>query len=839
MRKNLWGCASAVLVTVLAFSIFGSVAVAALDLMVGYYDYDGYLAVDEEGHITGYAGELLDMLVEANPHWNFVPIELERAAFNESMRKGFAVLSLQSPYTEASPRYFVYSEYPIGFERGIFYTGIDQGIYFEDFAFFEGMRVGAIANDLQTVLFDEYQATNGFSVEYTLFENLVDMRRALASKEIDGIIYGSMVEQADLKIVARYSEVPLHVAGNEWGASFVAYFDRVIGAAMQENPYFLDGLYAKYYDDAPRAVQAMTEEEEAAANLAKIAAEEAAAKAAAEEEAARLAQEEALKAAAAAEAMEAAAESAEAAEGGIWIDPDLQRKLTQAGFIIVVLLLAVILYGTLIRNKNLKAAKAAKAVGSANPASTAAAATAATAAGAVSVAGAAKSAKAPSAAYAASAANAANAPASGKAGKTSKKRKAKDIRRAEALREQEEKAQALENARIAAEAEAQALEEARVMAEAQAKAEEEARAKAEEDALTKAKAEEDARIRLLEEATIRAQEIARYKAEEEIRMKNEENRRQNRSPGTALADGFRDTAPPEEAGRINDVMNIVSLPGRFDVIADADWEQEDVSSAPEYTDDQIRGEIYLSGLTFSLQPRYSVNQCSIVGAEVSISCRHPIRDRVYPEELVQSLTQKGKLHILDRYIFESLCLYKPHEKVGSFDAFEIVIPVFAESVLRPDFSQWYIEAATRYQIPLHSFRLDLVYRWQADQDQHVYNALKELTDAGFKVALKDVGIANYPLDLLSEVDLEAIVVSEQLIMDALGSERKRRLLAAIKGLCTQMEFRMEADRIDSREKLQMCTKVGCQVFQGNFLTRAIPFEQFWDFTSKLQTRIVS
>ena len=48
-----------------------------------------------------------------------------------------------------------------------------------------------------------------------------------------------------------------------------------------------------------------------------------------------------------------------------------------------------------------------------------------------------------------------------------------------------------------------------------------------------------------------------------------------------------------------------------------------------------------------------------------------------------------------------------------------------------------------------------------------------------------------------------------------------------------MNIRMEADRIDSREKLQFVSSAGFEVLQGNFLTKSIPIDQFWEFKRRL------
>jgi EAL domain-containing protein (putative c-di-GMP-specific phosphodiesterase class I) len=586
-----------------------------------------------------------------------------------------------------------------------------------------------------------------------------------------------MVEQADLKIIARYADVPLHVAGNEWGATFIEYFDRVLGDAFEKNPYFLDEMYVRYFDGAPIAVQALTAAEADAAAEANAASE---ANAAAETEdpdngaeggeaAPPASEEPSPGAVGGGEISEIVEETplAKSVDENTILGDDAnaasERKKTQIGFIVAVGLLGAIIAGNLLR----KTVVSARAAGSASVLA-----------------------------------------AFGFAGwrqKADAKSPAAADAKAKAKTEAEAAAKAKAEARANAEAEARAETAARVNAEAEARAEAETATEVEAD---------DAAAAAVDAATAAAAAAAAVAVDDAAAAKSDAES----NAGLEAAD---------------------SMLGRFIALADINIGAPEDFAAPEYTDEQIRGEIYLSGLTVSLQPRYSADRNIIVGAEVSISCRHPIRDKVYPEELVDSLIRKDKLYMLDRYIFESLCLGKPQDKEDPSEAFEIVVPVFTDSVVRPDFSRWYIDAAGAHNVPPECFRLDLIYRWHPDMDQHVLRSLGELARAGFRVALKDVGYANYPLALLSEVDIEAIVVAEQLIVDALSNDKKKRLLSALKSLCAQMGFRMEADRIDSREKLQIMTVVGCQVLQGNFLTRAIPYDQFWEFKQRLESRLVS
>ena len=730
MNKILWKLISTLFVIVLLSGLSGKPVAAALDITVGYYDYDDYLTVDTEGHITGYAGEILDMLVEQNTHWHFVPVKFNRGEFLVNMRKGFAVISMQSPFAQNNPSFLVYSEKPVAIEKGIFYAGLNQEINYEDFEIFDGMRVGSITGDMQNNLFTAYQKEHGFSVDYVMFNSLGEIKQALENREIDGLIYGSIVEQADLKIIARYAETPLHVAGNQWGADFIEFFNRVLRGVYAENPDFLDDMYAKYYGGALKAVQARTVEEE----LAFIEAE----KKKEEEERLALMQKTAqddLKIITGLVPEKTEHISMQETPTGPAPDHGEEqgggdKPSTQAGFIAGIAMLTILIVGATLK-KNMGLTE--------------------------------------------------RGPRGSNSG----------IAIAETILP--EKTDKIMNTGVAV--------------------------------------TEDKAIIENEEVTTQSEAIKMDRL-----TQREQDAMNTGAPFTGPSTILDVAAEQDESRHIPIDVKADPLSRWFYAMEGIEPGSMANAEAPEYSDDQIRGEIYLSGLTFSLQPRYSVIQNKLVGAEVSISCRHPIRDRVYPEELVRSLTQKAKLHILDRYIFESLCLCKPQEKLDNGEDFEIVIPIFTESVIRADFSRWYIDAAKNYGISPAYFRLDLIYRWQSDQDQQVYQSLKELSDAGFRVAIKDAGSANYPLRLLSEVDIEAIVAAEQLVVDALNDGKKKKLLAALKSVCMHMGFRFEADRIDSREKFQLMADIGCEVFQGNFLTRDIPFEQFWDYKRRLDIR---
>ena len=232
----------------LMLSLAGLPAVAAMNVRTGYTEYDDFCGVDANGVLTGPAGEILTAVEEKNTAWHFQGVEYVRSEYPEKIRQGHGILGAYLPDAgDLNPKGITFTDIPIGTEHGIMYVKAEAEVFYEDFAGFNGMKVGGIKDNVQNELFSQYQEEKGFTAELVEYNTLADLRSALDSGEVNAIVYGSAVEQSDLKVVARFSELPLYIVASKWGLQFVDKINDMLKERQEADADFAQTLFNKYY----------------------------------------------------------------------------------------------------------------------------------------------------------------------------------------------------------------------------------------------------------------------------------------------------------------------------------------------------------------------------------------------------------------------------------------------------------------------------------------------------------------------------------------------------------------------------------------------------------------
>lgn len=806
-------------------------ALAAMDVRTGYTDYDGFCGVDENGVLTGPAGEIMTAVEEANPGWHFVGVEYQRNEYPDKIRQGHGILGAYFPDAgEDNPTGITFTDIPIGTEYGILYVQPEAEVFYEDFPSFDGMTVGVISKNVHNARFASYQEEHGFNVELAEYPTLPALKEALTAGEVQAIFYPSAVEQTDLKIVARVSEMPLYIVASRWGLQFVDAINEVLAEMQAADENFAQTLFDKYYS-GQTAVQALTREEEEERLAAEAEQPEENQEGNTQVPGTTVPEETGEPGPADQPGTEPAPEGEE--DGGVQDN----SPLTTVGILAVVgaaLIVICVIIGRSGKKKKEKKDKTTKKE---------------------------------------------------KTTKKNKKQQKESVSKKSTKEEElfpaslldETLSEPLADSEPQSEAgaaylaqELTALEEQEATAAAAAKeAEEEPVSANDIDRLNDKNA--PIATAVLPDAFFGGetfepfQEPETAKAEEEEVPKSEpaeiepESRKEEAeapegetwqaAPGEEEAleaagpEAGHETAVPESA---EEPEPIEAEEEKFSKAALNEEEKraeevipEPGDSKPEYepetkTAEERQGtaagtagreEIDLRsfGLHLFLQPGYSVETDKEIGAEALALFQHHIRGMIYPERLIAALREQGEGYLYDQFVFESLCQSQEIRQINR-KKFRILVPVSKDMIAQPDFSRWYIDTAKGYQLDPRAVRLDL----DVDPEVITRNLIEQirfLKNKGFSVALKQVGAPGYPFSLLEAVRPDAVVLDESLLLPQSQDLESASRLAELKAICIRLQIPMEAERVDNHEAFRLALEAGCLVLRGNFLSRPVPLEK--------------
>ena len=263
MRKNELRELNFVVLLIILFHFLWINESAADDLLsvkVGIPGHTGFYAADENGSPYGYGYKYLEAISDrAGFKYDFV-----HASWSECfsmLEKGEIDILNAVIFTPARAEIFEYCEYPTGISFGeIFIRENNVRIGYGDFKSMNGMRVGLLYKNRQNEVFFEYAAKNNFTTTNIMYYDEKSFSAALQNGDVDAIVSNNLRRNANEKPVARFSPKLFYIVTKKGNSELMNSINNAIFQILIENPNFNADLRRIFYPH-DRSVIIFTEEE--------------------------------------------------------------------------------------------------------------------------------------------------------------------------------------------------------------------------------------------------------------------------------------------------------------------------------------------------------------------------------------------------------------------------------------------------------------------------------------------------------------------------------------------------------------------------------------------------
>ncbi|MDE5951471.1 MAG: EAL domain-containing protein, partial [Acetatifactor sp.] len=155
----------------------------------------------------------------------------------------------------------------------------------------------------------------------------------------------------------------------------------------------------------------------------------------------------------------------------------------------------------------------------------------------------------------------------------------------------------------------------------------------------------------------------------------------------------------------------------------------------KFVEDNIDAAIKEGQLQMYLQPKYSISQNRIIGAEALVRWRHPKRGMIFPAEFLPVIEEDGFITKVDYYMWRKAAEFlQKCQKVGIEDC-----PVSANLSRRHLQDREFIRVLERI-VEENGIRKQLLeLEITETMEEHVSQAAREIKDQGFKLLMDDFG----------------------------------------------------------------------------------------------------
>lgn len=125
-------------------------------IRIGYIDYGSFIEKDQDGTYHGYGVEYLEKISEYTG-WKYEYVYDTWENCLKKLEQGEIDFVGTAQKTPEREKQYDFADISNGVEQTIIYTTMDnQDIYYNDYAAFNGKRVGLLVNSFQTEYFQKY-----------------------------------------------------------------------------------------------------------------------------------------------------------------------------------------------------------------------------------------------------------------------------------------------------------------------------------------------------------------------------------------------------------------------------------------------------------------------------------------------------------------------------------------------------------------------------------------------------------------------------------------------------------------------------------------------------------
>ena len=236
------------------------------------------------------------------------------------------------------------------------------------------------------------------------------------------------------------------------------------------------------------------------------------------------------------------------------------------------------------------------------------------------------------------------------------------------------------------------------------------------------------------------------------------------------------------------------------------------------------------------QPRVDIATGACVGAEALLRWNHPRLGSIGPSEFIPLVERTAMIGPLtDWVVQEALTQVAAWRSRGL--ALQISVNISVTNLEEEDdFVDRLRAALRRHGVPPRALEIEFTESALIRNRVRVIQNLAHIKALGVSCAIDDFGTGYSSFSYLQDIPAEVIKIDRSFILASNCTRRDQTVLAAMVTMAHELNYRVVAEGVETREALDRAAEAGCDEAQGYFIAKPleVPALELW-FASRKQS----
>jgi len=208
--------------------------------------------------------------------------------------------------------------------------------------------------------------------------------------------------------------------------------------------------------------------------------------------------------------------------------------------------------------------------------------------------------------------------------------------------------------------------------------------------------------------------------------------------------------------------------------------------------------------------------------EALLRWENPVLGNVAPDKFIPLAEKTGYIIYIGEWVIKHVCRQIESWEQAGYRVLPVSINVSVKQLEQLDFSKRVLEIIREYNIEPDKIELEITESVSSGDIATIVKNLKELKKQGIKISMDDFGTGFSSLSQIAKFELDKLKIDKIFVDGLLNFSKKQNLVKSIIAMARSLSLAVVAEGIETNEQLMCLRKLGCDLGQGNLLSKPLP-----------------
>ena len=235
------------------------------------------------------------------------------------------------------------------------------------------------------------------------------------------------------------------------------------------------------------------------------------------------------------------------------------------------------------------------------------------------------------------------------------------------------------------------------------------------------------------------------------------------------------------------------------------------------SDRALRRAVAGDNLVLHYQPRWSLADGRVTGAEALVRWPDRRRGLLLPGEFIPGAERTGAIHALGRWVMRTAC-----SEAARWPGMTVSVNVSPRQVSDGTLLADLGDALDASGLPPSALELEVTEGALLGDDGDLLLALSAIRDVGVRLALDNFGLEVASLSMLRRLPLTTVKIDRALVRELPDRHEEACIIAAVIGAAHAVGLGVVAEGIETEDQRALLAELGCDEGQGLLHSRPGP-----------------